>query len=212
MGHHDMVKQAVVKGARSFVVKPVTEENLDNFLSVIKSVVSDGDAAQSSEAKPQAVPEYAKVFFDTAFKSIEQIIGAGKVAKETVGFQRTTNAGSEGVSVVIGITGSLKGHLVVDMSQKTALKVAGTMNMEEFLDLNDLAMSSLGKIGNMISSGAVMGLNSMDCRLNTTTPIVFFGKCMAISTLSLTTLQVLPIKTPEGIITIKLAIMKVAGS
>jgi two-component system, chemotaxis family, chemotaxis protein CheY len=211
MGHHDMVKKAVVKGAKSFVVKPVTEENLDNFLTVIKSVASGSSAAQASAKSAKMVPEYATVFFDASFNAIEKIMGEGTVKKAEINYQRTSNATSSGLSVIVGVTGSLKGHLLIDLSENTALKVAKSMNLQEFQDLNELVMSSLGEIGNMIASGAVMDLNPLGYRLNVTTPIVFFGNPMAMSTLSLTTVQTLPIKTSAGTVAIKLALMRTAG-
>ena len=41
MGSEDHVKQAILKGAKSFVVKPITMNNLKSFLRTIKNVAGN---------------------------------------------------------------------------------------------------------------------------------------------------------------------------
>ncbi|PCJ19347.1 MAG: two-component system response regulator [Candidatus Cloacimonadota bacterium] len=41
MGYQGMVKDAILKGAKNFVVKPIKPDNVKKFLKIIKTVVGD---------------------------------------------------------------------------------------------------------------------------------------------------------------------------
>jgi two-component system chemotaxis response regulator CheY len=43
MGYQNMVKEAILKGAKNFVVKPIKPDNVKRFLKIIKSVAGTGE-------------------------------------------------------------------------------------------------------------------------------------------------------------------------
>ncbi len=43
MGYQNMVKDAILKGAKNFVVKPIKPDNVEKFLCIIKSVAGTGE-------------------------------------------------------------------------------------------------------------------------------------------------------------------------
>ncbi|MBW7875993.1 MAG: response regulator [Candidatus Cloacimonetes bacterium] len=43
MGYQNMVKDAILKGAKNFVVKPIKPDNVEKFLRIVKTVAGTGE-------------------------------------------------------------------------------------------------------------------------------------------------------------------------
>lgn len=43
MGYQNMVKDAILKGAKNFVVKPIKPDNVEKFLRIVKGVAGTGE-------------------------------------------------------------------------------------------------------------------------------------------------------------------------
>ena len=66
------------------------------------------------------------------------------------------------LTAVIGINGDLKGSVLYEMSEETALLVAGRMVGESITKLDEMAMSAIGERANMITGNAATELSSYD--------------------------------------------------
>ncbi len=62
---------------------------------------------------------------------------------------------TEDITAVIGVSGRLEGNVLYGFNEESAVKIVSTMIGEEVEDIqNDLALSALGEIANMITGNA----------------------------------------------------------
>ena len=74
---------------------------------------------------------------------------------EVVSHQFTT----EDLTAIIGVSGRLEGNVLYGFTEESALRVVSTMIGEEVEDFrNDMALSALGEIANMITGNAATHL------------------------------------------------------
>ncbi len=79
------------------------------------------------------------------------------------------------VNVQVGVTGNLTGHVNFGMDMTTALALAGTMMMEEIHELDEMALSALSELANMIAGNARTFLNQLAGFSDITPPSVLMG-------------------------------------
>ncbi|PLV60270.1 chemotaxis protein CheX [Thermotoga sp. KOL6] len=84
------------------------------------------------------------------------------------------------VVTVIGITGGLDGSLIYSFSSETALKVVSAMMSMEYNQLDDLAMSAIGELGNMTAGKLAMKLEGLGKHVDITPPTVVSGRDLKI--------------------------------
>jgi chemotaxis protein CheX len=142
-------------------------------------------------------------FFSSAYDVVEEMSGL-EVTRGELRLHKNPTYTSQGFAVIIGVTGTLEGRVIIDMEKATALKFAEIMNMEDIGEFNELVKSSMGEIGNMISGRAISKLQDTGFDFNITPPTLFEGEQMTISTPVLPTL-VVPIIAEFGKIEINLA-------
>lgn len=84
---------------------------------------------------------------------------------------------SQGVAIIIGITGSLNGRIIVDLSPSTAHKISEVI-LQETLNEDDIRLieSAVGELGNMVAGRAVSFLSEMGHSLKITPPTIFKGE------------------------------------
>ncbi|OPJ57025.1 chemotaxis protein CheX [Alkalithermobacter paradoxus] len=83
---------------------------------------------------------------------------------------------TEDISVNIGITGDLKGQLVIALGKNTIKYLAG--QMMGGMEINDIEMakSAMGELGNMIMGTAATKLSQMQTIIDITPPMILEGK------------------------------------
>jgi chemotaxis protein CheX len=77
---------------------------------------------------------------------------------------------------VIGFSGGVEGNLIYSFNPSTALKIVSKMMGFEYESLDDLAMSAIGELGNMIAGALAMNLEKVGCRIIISPPTVVTGK------------------------------------
>lgn len=82
------------------------------------------------------------------------------------------NFTTEDLTAIIGVTGGLKGNVFYEFSQPTALLVAGTMCGEPIEELDELSMSALGEMANMITGNATIQLSAAGFQCDISTPVL----------------------------------------
>jgi chemotaxis protein CheX len=110
-----------------------------------------------------------------------------------------------GVAVILGITGNLEGRVIFDMSEETAIKIAGAMNYEEFTVFDKLAKSTISELGNIIAGKAISVLNDDGWKFSITPPMLLCGNNME-TTDSLEDTLVVPLETGCGCFNINVAL------
>jgi len=77
---------------------------------------------------------------------------------------------------VIGFSGGVEGNLIYSFNPSNALKIVSKMMGFEYESLDDLAMSAIGELGNMIAGALAMNLEKVGCRIVISPPTVVTGK------------------------------------
>ncbi|MFB6344312.1 MAG: chemotaxis protein CheX [bacterium] len=113
-----------------------------------------------------------------------------------------------GVTCYLGLTGALEGQIIYDMEIETARKVAGTMNGQDSLEINDLARSAIQELSNMISGNAVTTLKNetIDGSLDITPPSLIVGNGSTISDYQNKPFVQVPLRSNLGTFLVNLSI------
>jgi chemotaxis protein CheX len=84
--------------------------------------------------------------------------------------------------IIIGVTGEMKGSVMISFDSKTACDIASKMMMGMPVDeLNDMARSAISELGNMILGNAATVFAGKGIVIDITPPSLCFGN-MSIST------------------------------
>ena len=126
-------------------------------------------------------------------------VGRGRVRVERGDFE------AGGVTAVIGITGALSGAVLYRMSEATALAIVGRIMGQNFSELDALARSGVGELGNVITGRAGALLDRAGVRAGVAPPVLIVGRGGLMSSLNIPRLLV-PLETSEGTIDLQLAL------
>ena len=117
---------------------------------------------------------------------------------------------SHGCASLIGITGSVEGRVVFDMSKQTALNIAGGMNGETFNEFDYMVSSTINELANMVCGGAITILNNNGKNLDISAPTIFTGNDLELYDSNvLKEAVVVPIHTNLGDIFVNVAIKEI---
>ena len=143
--------------------------------------------------------EFINPFVVAAFTFLEKDQKL-KIRKGTLSLDNSPVAGI--VNTVIGVKGFVEGQVVYCMSMITALKIASMMLLGlPFEELDDLAKSAIGEMGNIITGHASSILTNNGIFCSVTPPALFIGPGVNVSYKGLPTI-IIPIHTDLGEITI----------
>lgn len=95
---------------------------------------------------------------------------------------------------VIGFAGGVEGNLIYSFNPQTAVQVVSKMMNMPYDSLDDLAMSAIGELGNMIAGALAMNLEKINCKITITPPTVVTGRDLRL------TVDGLVLQLPVGII------------
>lgn len=110
------------------------------------------------------------------------------------------------VTIMVGITGGVKGLMALAMSNETAGAIAGVMMGEPVAQLDEMSKSAVAELGNMIAGLASVELEQEGYPSNITPPSVVTGKETAISTTPGVGRVVVPLATSFGDIAIHVSL------
>ncbi len=148
--------------------------------------------------------EIAHPFVVAAREVLEQELGAsvqrGKLRIDTDGTVSD-------VTAVIGLTGALSGALLITMTVQTALALVGGIMGQQFDELDALARSGIGELGNVISGRASVLLERSGVQIDVAPPMLLLGAGGVLSSLEIPRL-VVPILTGIGWIHLQLALKR----
>jgi chemotaxis protein CheX len=90
-------------------------------------------------------------------------------------YVKTTEFSSESVIIIIGVIGQLKGQVVVGLPMAVACDIASRMIMAPVTEMNELSMSALSELGNMILGNAATILSTKGIVVDITPPTLCQG-------------------------------------
>jgi chemotaxis protein CheX len=149
--------------------------------------------------------EVAQPFLLAAKGVLEQELG-GEITRGQVRIERGDFEAGE-VTAVVGVTGALSGAVMYRMSEETALAIVGKMMGQRFGELDALARSGVGEMGNVISGRAGVLLERAGVVTDIAPPMLIVGRGGWMSSLDIPRLLV-PLQTPAGDIDLQIALKK----
>jgi chemotaxis protein CheX len=86
------------------------------------------------------------------------------------------------VAVIIGVTGDIKGQVILSLNIDTACNIASKMMMGiPVEELNDMARSAISELSNMILGNAATSLSQKGFTVDITPPSICLGRNMNIT-------------------------------
>lgn len=80
------------------------------------------------------------------------------------------------INIILEINGQLRGQIIYIMSDSFALEIASHMMDLQITEIDDLTLSALSEVGNIITGNASTKLSEMGYYCETTIPKVIIGK------------------------------------
>nr|PZN39860.1 MAG: hypothetical protein DIU70_08825 [Bacillota bacterium] len=111
------------------------------------------------------------------------------------------------VTVFLGAVGNLRGLVLFGMSRETALALASRMAGMPFTTLDDLVLSAVAELGNVVTGRALMALSEQGYACDLTPPSVMVGKGAYFSTLGIPRIRI-PLYTSLGEIRLDVALQE----
>lgn len=112
---------------------------------------------------------------------------------------------SSGVSVLIGMTGQVRGVVIYDMVERTAKAIASCMVGAPVPLFDELAESAIAELGNIITGHASAGLEEGDRQVAITPPSIITGRGVHLAVPE-TARLVVPLELPFGTVWVYLAL------
>ena len=147
--------------------------------------------------------EFLNPFVQAASEVLDSELG-GEAELGTVRLQKSAFTTNE-VTAVVGVTGKVSGLVLYTMSQATAVAIASRMLGQDFAQLDPLAQSGIGELGNVITGRAGVLLSEAGYPSNITPPALVVGKGTMVTTLDLNRL-VFPLQTAVGDLEVQLVL------
>lgn len=116
-----------------------------------------------------------------------------------------TDQVTDEVTVYVALVGTTRGMNLLGMSTNTARQIAGAMIGEPQGELNEMGLSALAELGNLIAGGATVELERMGFQTDITPPTVMIGQKARLSTLALPRF-VIPLVSPYGELNLHVAV------
>jgi chemotaxis protein CheX len=119
---------------------------------------------------------------------------------------QSSSATSEEVTVMIGVTGSARGMVLIGMSRRTAKAIVSRMMGEPCPLFDELAQSGIAEMGNVITGMAGQGLEAAGFSVTISPPaLIVGGPGVTISTVNIRRF-VVPLRTALGDIVLHTAL------
>lgn len=131
--------------------------------------------------------EYANPFITAAVTTFKKELGVN-LNRNAINVKNAPIP-SKDVSIIIGVTGAVRGQIVYSMDDNVALAVAKAMLPGKVpAELKKLANSAVSELANIITGQASIILAGESNRIDITPPAVFSGGAASIDFLSLQTI------------------------
>jgi len=147
--------------------------------------------------------EFIQPFIEAAIAAFEQSTQS-KVGRGPIKLQQSPMP-TRGVASFIGIMGKVEGRLLLDLSRDTACKLTARLNGQESAEYDELVISTINELANIIGGRAVSALVNKGYKLEITPPTLFSGNDMEVSNFTMETV-VIPIETEFGLVNVNLAL------
>ena len=115
------------------------------------------------------------------------------------------------VTTIVAVTGAVEGFLLLSVSAETARAIVSAMVGQTFEEMNELAVSGIAELGNVIAGNATIALAESGFPSKVAPPVVVIGSGTRISTVNIQRL-VVPLSTPVGQVEVQVALKEVPAN
>ncbi len=120
--------------------------------------------------------------FINSFLTIMPQIGFSDIKKQSVTVKER-NLKSDGVMIILGIVGTMKGNVIYGMDTESGKKIASKMMMGAPVnELDDMAQSALSELTNMVTANASMNFSNIGIDMNISPPTLMYGEDFEVKT------------------------------
>lgn len=175
----EIIRKAKKAKVSGYLQKPVDGEELS---LLIRRIMADEELfAELDELYYTAFKEALQDTCNKFFKSIPNFKNETTVNNEQI---------SRGISVVMGIIGKYSGRMILDMSNDTARKIAGSLFQKNELS-DEEVINVMSEISNIIAGNACSFINKKNelFGLRVAPPTVMYGESIKISKPKLDTIN-----------------------
>ena len=120
-------------------------------------------------------------YVETFINSITEILtsfGIGEIVSGN-SYTKESFTCKYNLTTIIGLSGNIKGNIALSMPYDTAKKIASIMMMGmELTEIDEMSVSALGEMTNMICGQALMELSSQNLSIDITPPTIIHGDKM----------------------------------
>jgi len=124
--------------------------------------------------------EFINPFLLAGTEMLTQFIG-GEVESGQLSM-RTKMFTTQQISIMVGVSGQVRGQVIYGMSKVTATKIASAMIGSPHVMFDEMAASAIGELGNIISANAIFRLSEAGFICDLTPPSVIQGTNVEIAT------------------------------
>jgi chemotaxis protein CheX len=114
--------------------------------------------------------EFVNTFLEPAMNVWQKELGIDLTFREAESVNGTFT--TEDLTAVIGVTGKLKGNVFYELSRGTAQTVASAMCGQEFEEMDELPLSAIGELANMITGNATTALSTANYICDISPPVL----------------------------------------
>ena len=149
--------------------------------------------------------EYLNIFTKSVSSILhEMVCETPEMGKLSTGREFTCRAGD--VAICFNITGALNGRVVLTAGQDCILRIVEKMVQERIDNLDDLARSAIGELGNMIVANATIGLADCGYTCDITPPLMVLGRSAPLPNGSEMRTLVIPFKLSAGEVNVNISL------
>jgi len=118
--------------------------------------------------------EHINPFLMTAKKILQDVCFVEVAIQKPV--LKEASFGKDDWVIIVGVTGEMRGQVLIAMSEKNACAIASKMCMTEIKAIDDFASSALSELGNMIMGNASTVFSSSGIGIDITPPTLSHGE------------------------------------
>lgn len=144
----------------------------------------------------------AEPFLQAGIGVLEMFTGGAAMLGDPT--ERTVLFTTQDVSIILGISGVICGQVIYCMSEDTAIAIASAMMCSEETELNEMAISAISEMGNIISGNAMALLEQSGHQCSLSPPAIVRGIHVQMATQSRAV--ALSLQTPRGIVDVNIAL------
>ena len=117
--------------------------------------------------------EHINPFLMTAKKILQDVCFVEVAIQKPM--LKEASFGKDDWVIIVGVTGEMRGQVLIAMSEKNACAIASKMCMTEIKAIDDFAASALSELGNMIMGNVATVFSSTGIGIDITPPTLSHG-------------------------------------